>query len=966
MDGPLQRSIVGRAGDGIRAAARAASFRMLRRSTPGTIALALGLLLLGAKVAAEPAVYEGFDGPGMKWRLSQEDHAAEVLAQECARDQARPGGGSEWLIVAAPAGDSAHLIYSTPRLPVLDEVEARLWVKSNRPSIRLAARVVFPRSVDDVTHAPRTAIVSGTQYDRVGGWQQLSLSDVPRLLAGQVRVIRATPGVSIDPGEAYVDAIVLTVPGEPGGTTVWTDELEIDGIVLDRIEDSRTAGPPPTNNTPAHESGVVQVGWRQELGSATGRSSLGEAPDVRLHGTTLSVAGKPFVPRAIEWNGEPLEFLADRGFNTVLLRQLPSPEQSAEAFQRGLWFICTPPLPDALDQHGLGQTTDRVLAWYLGSHVTSTELDYFRRWAERVRQHDPYPGRPVIVTPEVDWLPLSQSADALLVHHPRGSHVPSSAYAQWLDERPRLTRPGTPYWAQLDTQVDDVTRQQAAALAPLAETLDMGLDDGRLENLVQVACTHDCRGFVFLSSSRLDAMDAVTKRRASLLELINRRLQVIEPWLANGKIIGEAIAADGSSTAVVMQMERARLLVLDDERGASSEERMAGGARRSSHVDPPRSFIVPGVPESNQAYLLSLASLRSLPGKRIAGGYRVVLEPEDDGFVLLTEDQHVVTGLRRRLERTGREVVALEKELAAARAESVSATGRRLEQLGYAEAENTPSIARAQEQINRCDSLLASGRVQEAYLAASSARRILHQAADQQRERVMHTDDLTSVPLAQSYDTLVQQAQFLNSLGSLRGKDNLLQGGDFEDLGLLVQYGWRHVSHEVPDVDAQAELSAVRPYHGNFSLQLSADAKSRKRTASVITDAPVWITSPPMPVTAGQVVEITGWVRVPGSTDRRNTSLQIVDSLGGTELALDVNRTEGWQPFRMIRAVPQPTDVKITFALTGLGTASIDAVMVRALSPPAVRRLPPISSTPSAPATATQPPATTLYPSTGR
>jgi hypothetical protein len=36
----------------------------------------------------------------------------------------------------------------------------------------------------------------------------------------------------------------------------------------------------------------------------------------------------------------------------------------------------------------------------------------------------------------------------------------------------------------------------------------------------------------------------------------------------------------------------------------------------------------------------------------------------------------------------------------------------------------------------------------------------------------------------------------------------------------------------------------------------------------------------------------------------------------------------------------------LTFALTGLGTASVDGVMVRSLSAPSVKRLPTVSSEP--------------------
>ena len=99
-----------------------------------------------------------------------------------------------------------------------------------------------------------------------------------------------------------------------------------------------------------------------------------------------------------------------------------------------------------------------------------------------------------------------------------------------------------------------------------------------------------------------------------------------------------------------------------------------------------------------------------------------------------------------------------------------------------------------------------------------------------------------------------------------------------------------------------------------------------------------------MPVEKGQIIEITGWVRVDEPIAGSVDGLQIVDSLGGAELSLAVDQTSGWQPFQIVRAVPEATDLRLTFALTGLGTAHVDGVMVRALQQPVARRLPPVST----------------------
>ena len=59
---------------------------------------------------------------------------------------------------------------------MLDELQVRLWVKSTRPDIQLAARIKLPRSVDPQSHIVATAIVKGADYNRPGQWQELVLT----------------------------------------------------------------------------------------------------------------------------------------------------------------------------------------------------------------------------------------------------------------------------------------------------------------------------------------------------------------------------------------------------------------------------------------------------------------------------------------------------------------------------------------------------------------------------------------------------------------------------------------------------------------------------------------------------------------------------------------------------------------------------------------------------------------------
>ncbi|HJQ81271.1 MAG TPA: hypothetical protein VJ828_15025, partial [Lacipirellulaceae bacterium] len=117
------------------------------------------------------------------------------------------------------------------RAAVLDELEVRVWLKASLSHAQLAARIVMPRSKNaEGEHA--TAIVRGPTYNQPGHWQQLVLKDVPKLLAAEVRALRSVPGAKIDSREAFLDCVVLIIPGDPQGIEVVTDELEVDGVEI--------------------------------------------------------------------------------------------------------------------------------------------------------------------------------------------------------------------------------------------------------------------------------------------------------------------------------------------------------------------------------------------------------------------------------------------------------------------------------------------------------------------------------------------------------------------------------------------------------------------------------------------------------------------------------------------------------------------------------------------------------------
>lgn len=930
---------------------------------------------------AAPAVVENFGGPQTKWQLLEGTAPAKILAQQTVVDGARDRSGAERVVVGTAIGHSAPLGYPVAPMAAIDEFEARLWVKSSQPGVQLGVRVVLPRTADPRTGRAATTLVRSaeTPYDRPGQWRQMIFKELPKLLAAEVRVMRALPGAAVDPREAYVDAIVLLVPGSSGGIEITTDEMELDGVVLTGTTGSQPGGRAGSEGPSGAAGPAFPTG-----------SSLPE-PVIRLTGGVLQVNGRLFFPRVIAWNGEPLEFLAERGFNVVHIHGLPTDEQNAEAARHDLWYLCTPPGPEKLSREGALPGSQRILAWFLADPVAQRDPDYLERWAGAIRVMDRQVARPIVAAPTSHWNSMSRIVDILLVDHPRSARFSERDLAHWWARCKALARPGTPFWCSLPMQVSEATAEQIRSFGS-AEQPSPSVDGGKLESLAIAAAMLGSRGSYFESRSALNADDGAARRRAMRGELINCQLEQWGPWLAGGKVIarlGPATPNEYSETRrVVMQVDYARMLVPE-----VADFQDAGV----------RSYLLPGIPDSNRAYLFNLAEIRSVAADRVAGGRKVVLSADDEGCVLFTEDPQAIAAIRQQVARDGARIAKLLHDLAALEEAQLSGVDRSLAKHGVSLQRTQQPLATAREEIARAKKLLDSGDAAGSYRVGNRARRLLGQVKVEQGNAVAPRSPFFDLPTEIGEEETEEHLVLLASLQKLRGGTNLLYGGDFEDLGNLIRFGWEHVNHPQNGIAASAELSTTAPKFGKYCLQLTAtepggaatpprsaqpprpasparlastggnplfddpfrqvpggesppaepveEAVPPQRSGLVVEAAPVWIASPAVPIRPGETYEITGWVRIVTPIDGSIDGFLIVDSLGGEELALSIEDAEDWKAFRLVRRAHGERELKVSFILTGIGAVQIDGVMIRALAEPIARRLPPVVNSSASPLT---------------
>ena len=884
-----------------------------------------------AQAVAQGVLREGFETTGLKWRSPRSAIAFRIERQEPSQAETRGGAWSELIGVSAGGDAPVFLAYPVSVARVIEDVRASLWVKGDRPGVSLAARIVLPRSTDPRTGEALSVVVQGAFYDRPGQWQQIWLERLPALVEQRAQLLRAAGNSQVDTREAYFDEIWLNVSGGRGSTTTWTDELEVEGLV--RTEVGRNPRPAQTVSQSRQRAAAEPA---PEVVPAVRRP---QEPFVRLSGATLLVAGKPFFPRVITYQGEPLTFLRDLGFNAVKLPAPPSRELAIEAARTGMWFVSPPPLmagpqDDAADGTPappaalLGSEFDRVLVWDLGDRLTGAELDAMRPRVDALREADRQLLRPIVCGPITELRAYSRHADILsLSRGVFGTSFEMPEYSRWLRERPRLARPGTPIWAGVQTE-------PLAELVTQANLLSRGrsapaLQSEQLRLLVFTALAGGARGLVFDSRTRLDGTAPAARLRAMTLEIVNLELSLVEPWAAGASYLESVVGSDAEISAAVLQSDRSRVVLpMWSGRGGQYVAGQSAGANLS--------LTVPATSESFAAYEVTPADLPRPRHKQVAGGTRLLLDEFGlTSTILLTSDAGAVGQLSRRLAAITERSARLARAIAGQRLQLIVEIDRQLQSLGHPLPRAGEWLGLARAGLARCDDLLGARNYAAAYLEAERAMRPARMVERGHWEAaIADLPSPISSPLATSFVTLPYEVTFAGRLTQSQfvGTDAL--GGEFESVESLEQTGWRHQRYTEPGVRSDAEISPETPHYGRGSLRLRARPADAKQPPGLVESPPIWVMSPETYVAAGELVRVTGWVRVPiepaGSVD----GVLVFDSLGGAELAARLHQANDWQRVILYRVAPQAGNVRVTIALTGMGEVWIDDFVIERLRSP--------------------------------
>ena len=938
-------------------------FRLRRPLHPRTTAACAWLTFLLGVSASAATVEDSFEDPATSWAVAESDVGHRLLGHSRSREAAHRGAGGERFLIEASAGTTLRIQMPLPRARAIDEWKASLWVRSDRPDIRLSARVLLPQFIAPKTGRVVEVLVPGTISIDVDRWEQLRVGGLATGLQRQLLALRAEHGPAGDIGGAVVTHLVLDLYSAPGRYDVAIDDLLLEGVVEPTAVATGPVPETPSSRTtreetfgavvPAQYAAPIQtpIAAPPPLPPAGGSPSSQNSPQPDLPTVSadppsgvargvLEVGGLPFFPRSIDHNGEPLDFIASLGFNCVRLPAPASTDLLDEARRAGVWVICPPPqLPDVdiRDPESLpvfSASWDRVLLWDMGSGLAEADVDALAERARRVRACDTRAGRGLIGSADSGLRAVSRHVDMLVARRTvLGTSLELADYLTWLRERPRLTRPGTPIYATLSTELDPRTARQAAALAGIGGR-GLAVDPESLTLAAMTAVAAGSRGILFASASRLDGDDREARSRAAATRAMNIKLKPLEPFAAAGRFAAAATASDPEVKAVVLEASRSRMvLVWRCVQGSQIVARHYQGDRPKENDQ--LSLLVPGVPEAHQAWSLDAGGLRPLRQKRVTGGISIVLDGfRSSGLVLLSGDPAVTGHVQERV----RELAPAALASARAQASIVLADGAtllgRLPPSALGHLPLAGLLAEAQrdavegEALAATDPAAAMAKLDRAYAVAGQCERLTWERG------VLALGSMVAGPLATSDATLAEHWQFIEALTTIQPQENILPGGGMERIEDLAGNGWRHFAVRQPELRTLVDMSRDEPASGTASLRIRAEAVNPAEAPLVLETPPVWITTPPISPPSGKLLQIEARVWVPGPVKGSVDGLLVFDSIGGPALAERVGATPGWRRLVLYRVVPGDASGEpftITFALTGLGEARIDDVTVRVL-----------------------------------
>ena len=571
-----------------------------------------------------------------------------------------------------------------------------------------------------------------------------------------------------------------------------------------------------------------------------------------------------------------------------------------------------------------------MLAWSVGDGLSRQNLGVLEQRIREIRESDSRNGRLIVGNARADWSLVGRQTDVLNAGlQPIGTSVLAGQYSDWITDRRNSMSNEKPFWADIQTELSKSLMAQIKLLAPQPPPLP--IEPQQIRFMVYEAIVGGSRGMRFRSRNRLDGVDPVTMLRTLTLRWINAELDLLEPWIVGGALMGPIpeLAQNPGIEVNAINTSRSRLLLI--QRPTHHEQYVAGD-------QPPAkvSFRDSASPFSDNAYRIGQSGLTTLANTRELTGTQIKIDScPYVAAVVLTQDPRVVNRLSQSYHRRNSEtMLTMHLELMNQWLAIQQLIDDQMGKMGRGSAASSAAL-------NDAVHALRSANAMKSQENLPSAEKFLQIAAQRlalaRRELITgplgRFQSKTSSPLTVHCSLIPLHWELVSRLNQGKWNPNGLAAGDFESLNQMVNQGWQNRNQKLGQIKTRVELSRDSAYQGNYGLKLTAE-NGGERGPSYVESAPLAIESPAIPVKGGQLIRAHGWVRIQQTLSGSIDGLKITDSLTGEAMAERIPITQGWQEFSLYRAVPGNGLVSLKFELSGLGTVQLDEVTIRSIDIP--------------------------------
>lgn len=902
--------------------------------------LVLPLILLLSCAAVAPAQQfhrQSFESNETQLRLGLANGVFDLLEHQLVEDHTHSGRRSERLLVRVTGGDFATIEYSFDPTMIIEELEISAFVSASRPGVQIQARVVLPREKDPETGQPLVTLLSGTTYDTTERYRKLVVNRLDKLLARQQQLLQAERKKSIDVREAYVDQVVFNIMNGNGEYDIWVDDIVVGPIV------PRVASSQDSDAEPAPDDAVPLTMRRED-----GLPARAQSPDVtsrqeklfaEIRSQRLLVGEKAFFPRGLVRSQAPLRVFKETGMNLVFE---PVPVAGATMNEaESLGLLVVPMLshtvpgtsPQTLASTSAMESTfsDRSIFFYLGGPLDRTGLNGLDDAVRGLRDQARAGERPLTGDIAEDIRNYSRKLDMLgTARFPLMTSQTLSSYQAWLRERKALALPGTFLWSWIQTHPPRETIRLAYGHDLEERPFDrpVGPTPDQIRLATYASITAGSRGVVF-TSDRWLGESAKGRDRTLGLALLNAELTLLEPFIADGNPPILRPTSHPNIEAAFFRHNGGRgVLAIAYWKDTTSQ--YVVGQSSANKVQ----FIVPSAPESCQAFEISPAEVRGVKRQRVVGGTLVQIDEFDTvAFVVLTTDAKLYANYQEMVQQTAETAARWQAERASLTLDATETTLARRPAGRAGMASSAEFLKEAHDHLEQAKGAQERFDHRLAYTLAQRSIRYSRQVQAQTwKEAVPQPATAVSSPYAVSFFTLPEQEEFLERARSSTFGSNALTAGDFEVPGNLDAAGWTFNPDSIDDVQASALLVTSKKPGKGQALEVRVEAKSDPPT--VLENTRVQVSSPPVRVEAGQLVRITGSIRIASDIVASGDGVMVWDSAGGESLAQRFVTADD-QSFELFRPILESGEIKVHLTMTGLGSVEFDDIQVQVAVPTA-------------------------------